>query len=245
MLVPHFRRTNRKTMDGSRLMRILMILTSHSVESTVVDERSNALENFAAAYFVFRDAGLEVVLASPNGGLPALYPSRTTNEKRSKIANRFYGDIRARAELADTLRLDQVCADDFDALFYPGGIGTLWDLTDNVKSIALISAISKTGKPIGLVAHGPSALCHVLSNNGSVFVEGRRLTAASASEDKILIGERETPFFLEAELRRIGALYSSASDWSCYVVQDGMLITGQNSASVVEAAQTLITLMQS
>jgi putative intracellular protease/amidase len=225
-------------------MRILMILTSHIVESTEADELTGALQNFATAYFIFRDAGAEVVLASPNGGLPALYPSRANMMKQSETVNRFYSDTRARAELADTLRLEQVCADDFDALFYPGGLGSLWDLTDNNQSIALISTISSAGKPMGLVAHGPAALCRVSSRDGRAFVKGRRLTATSSTEDKSLIGEIIAPFSLEAELRRIGARYCSAADWSCHVVRDGMLITGQNSASVAEAAQTLLFLLK-
>jgi putative intracellular protease/amidase len=225
-------------------MRILMILTSHLVESTEADELTGALQNFATAYFIFRDAGAEVVLASPSGGLPALYPNRASVMKQSKTVNRFYDDTRARAELSDTLRLEQVCADDFDALFYPGGLGSIWDLTDNKQSIALISTISGAGKPMGLVAHGPAALCRVSSGDGRAFVKGRRLTATSPTEDISLMGEITAPFSLEAELRRIGAFYCSVADWSCHVVRDGMLITGQNSASVAEAAQTLLFLLK-
>jgi putative intracellular protease/amidase len=231
--------------DESKPMRILMILTSHSTENTLLDERANALESFSGAYFAFRDVGAEIVLASPKGGLPALYPRRVDKAKQSEIVSRFYNDARARSELADTLRLEQVCADDFDALFYPGSVGSLWDLANNEQSIAIISAFDEAGKPLGFVGYGPSALCRVTSNSGIALVSGRNLTASSASEDRSTIGESEIPFSLEQQLRTAGAIYSSAEDWTCHVVRDDILITGQNVASVVEAAKLLLKLMQS
>jgi putative intracellular protease/amidase len=224
--------------DESKPMRILMILTSHSTENTL-------LESFADAYFTFRDVGAEIVLASPKGGLPALYPRRVDKAKQSEIVSRFYNDARARSELADTLRLEQVCADDFDALFYPGSLGSLWDLADNEQSIAIITAFNEAGKPLGFVGYGPSALCRVTSNSGLALVSGRNLTASSTSEDRSTIGESEIPFSLEQQLRTAGAIYSSAADWTCHVVKDDILITGQNVASVVEAAKLLLKLMQS
>jgi putative intracellular protease/amidase len=222
-------------------MRILMVLTSHAVEVTDTSAPICGLHNFAAAYFVFRDAGAELLLASPEGGLPAFSLGRESDENLSEVVSRFYSDSQARSALADTLRLEDIYVEDFDAVFYPGGLGSLWDLADNKHSIMLISAVNEAGKPIGLVAHGPAALCGVRSKDGKAFVSGRKITATSKSEDNKIIKKISSPFDIETELIRLGAFYSSTADWNCNVVTDGMLITGQNSASVAETARALLT----
>ena len=225
-------------------MRILIVLTSYALTDATAQQRACGFQDFATAYYLFRDSGAEVVLASPAGGRPPLGPSREIDSVNVHAVARFHQDAQARDDLSDTLRLDQVHAADFDTAFYPGGIGTLWDLARDSLSGALICAMATAGKPLGLVAHAPAALLQVRLKTGAEFVEGRRLTGTSLTEDAKLANGTPPPLLLEAELRNRGAIYSSGIDWSCHVVCDGTLITGQNTASTADTAQALLTALQ-
>ena len=229
---------------AGHILRILIVLTSYVLTDATAQQRDCGFQDFATAYYLFRDSGAEVVLASPAGGRPPLGPSREIDSVNVQSVARFQLDPTARDDLSDTLRLDQVHAADFDTAFYPGGLGSLWDLAQDQLSGALIAAMSAAGKPTALVAHAPAALLQVRLKNGDDFVKGRRLTATSRTEDAKLANGSPLPLQLETELRNHGALYSSDADWSCHVVCDGTLITGQNTASTADAARALLAALQ-
>lgn len=216
-------------------MRILIVLTSHERNETTGEKTGFRVEDFATAHYLFEEAGVEVVLASPAGGTPAYLRDET---EASSVLRRFLDDRNLRASLADTLRLDQIYLEDFDALFYPGGRGTLWDLAINGHSIALIATSAEAGQPMGFVGHGPAALCRVKRKDGTPLVAGRRMTVVPDSE-------ASPSSSLVRDLERQGAFVSCAQGIGPFVVQDGNLITGQNSASVAPAAQCLLKALRS
>jgi len=221
-------------------VRILMVLTSYD---RVVDGGPKTgfwLETFTAAYYAFADAGADIALATPSGGQPPIDPNSDRPGNPPETVKRFKGDQTARAALADTLCLDQVVCDDFDAVFYAGGHGPMWDLAEDRVSRALIAAMHAAGRPIALVGHGPAALCRVADATGRPLVEGRRVTAAANSEEQATGMAEFLPFLLEDELARLGALYSRGPDGAAYVVCDGVLITGQNANASAGAAKALL-----
>ena len=221
-------------------MKILIVLTSHYRLGNTGHKTGFWLEEFAGPYYVFRDAGAELVLASPLGGQPPLDPKSDQPEFQTELTHRFKADPAAQAVLANTVRLDSVRAEDFDAVFYPGGHGPLWDLAESPVSIALIEAFDRAGKPHGLVCHGPGALRHVKAVNGHPLVEGRRVTGFSNSEEAAVQLTDVVPFQIETEFKRLGAQYENGPDWGAFVVEDGKLITGQNPASSEGVAKTLL-----
>lgn len=221
-------------------MKVLMVLTSHDQLGDTGHKTGFWLEEFAAPYYVFKDAGAEVVLASPAGGQPPLDPKSDQPEFQTELTHRFKADPAAQQALASTLRLDAVKADDYDTVFYPGGHGPLWDLAQSPVSIALIEAFDRSSKPIGFVCHAPGVLRHVKNADGQPLVKGRRVTGFSNAEEADVQLTEVVPFLLEDEFQRQGAQYQKGPNWASYVVEDGRLITGQNPASSEAAAKALL-----
>lgn len=221
-------------------MKILMILTSHEQLGDTGRKTGFWLEEFAAPYYVFKDAGAQLTLASPNGGQPPLDPKSDAPDAQTEATKRFRGDRAAQDALANTIPLASVRAGDYDAVFYPGGHGPLWDLAEDRHSIALIEATHAAGRPIALVCHASGALRHVTAGDGSPLVKGKRVTGFTNSEEEAVGLTKVVPFLVEDMLQERGGLYSKAEDWQPYAVSDGNLITGQNPASSQPAATALL-----
>lgn len=221
-------------------MKILMVLTSHDKLGDTGLETGFWLEELAAPYYVFQDAGAEVTLASPKGGQPPLDPKSSEPEFQTELTRRFTADEAAKARLADTARLDGVRQEDFDAVFYPGGHGPLWDLAEDAHSIRLLDSFAAAGKPIALVCHAPGVLRHVKGPDGEALVASRNVTGFTNSEEEAVGLTSVVPFLVEDELKALGGLFSKGADWAAYVVQDGRLITGQNPASSGPASRKLL-----
>lgn len=221
-------------------MKVLMVMTSHDQLGASGEKTGFWLEEFASPYYVFKDAGVEITIASPKGGQPPLDPKSDEEDFQTEATRRFKTDAEAQAELASSLKLADISAGDFDAVFYPGGHGPLWDLTEDADSIALIQSMSAEGKTVAAVCHAPAVLRHVKEPDGSALVEGKSITAFSNSEEETVQLTDIVPFLLEDELLLLGANYSKSSDWHSYVVQDGNLITGQNPASSEETARAVL-----
>ena len=223
-------------------MKVLMVLTSHDQLGDTGRKTGFWLEEFAAPYYVFKDAGAELVLASPAGGQPPLDPVSDAPDAQTEQTRRFAADPAAQQALANTVKLDSVNAGDFDTVFYPGGHGPLWDLAESPTSIALIEAFERAGKPIGFVCHAPGALRHVKAVNGEPLVKGRRVTGFSNSEEAAVGLTEVVPFLIEDEFNKLGGHYQKGADWSSFVLEDGLLITGQNPASSADVANALLKL---
>lgn len=221
-------------------MKILMVLTSHDQLGDTGKKTGFWLEEFAAPYYVFKDAGAEITLASPAGGQPPLDPKSDAPDAQTESTERFKNDPEAQQALANTVTLTEVQADDFDGLFYPGGHGPLWDLAESRDSIALLEAFAQSGKPFGLVCHAPGVLRHVKAADGTPLVKGRTVTGFTNSEEAAVQLTDVVPFLVEDELKKLGAHYEKGPDWGSYVVEDGNLVTGQNPASSEDAADALL-----
>ena len=221
-------------------MKVLMVLTSHDQLGNTGRKTGFWLEEFAAPYYTFKDAGAEVTLASPWGGQPPLDPKSTEASFQTAQTRRFEADAAAKAQLAATVRLDSVSQADFDAVLYPGGHGPMWDLAEDQNSVALIESFLAAGKPTALVCHAPAALRHAITPDGKPLVEGKRVTGFTNTEEKGMGLTEVVPFLLEDELKAKGGLYSKGPDLEHYVVSDGFLITGQNPKSSGVAAKFLI-----
>jgi putative intracellular protease/amidase len=221
-------------------MKILMVLTSHDQLGNTGHKTGFWLEELAAPYYAFKDAGAEIMLASPKGGQPPLDPKSSEPAFQTDLTRRFEDDAAAKSQLAATLRLDSVSQGDFDAVFYPGGHGPLWDLAEDKSSIELIQSFLAAGKPAALVCHAPGVLRHVKTPDGRPLVEGKKVTGFSNTEEDAVGLTKVVPFLVEDDLKAKGGLYSKGQDWASYVVSDGLLITGQNPASSAATAQMLI-----
>jgi putative intracellular protease/amidase len=226
-------------------MKILMVLTSHDQLGNTGKKTGFWLEEFTAPYYVLKDAGAEIVLASPNGGQPPLDPTSDQPENQTESTKRFRTDTAAQDALATTQKLAELSADGFDALFYPGGHGTMWDLPNNEASIALIGAFVKAGKPVGVVCHSPAALVNVRGKDGEYLVKGKRVTGFTNTEEETVGLTAVVPFLLEDRLKERGGIYSKSGNWAPYVQVDGKLVTGQNPASSGPAAKELLKLLRS
>jgi putative intracellular protease/amidase len=222
-------------------MKVLMVLTSHDQLGNTGRKTGFWLEELAAPYYVFKDAGAQVVLASPKGGQPPLDPKSNEPAFQTDDTRRFEADAQATAQLAATLRLDSIDQADFDAVFYPGGHGPLWDLADDPHSIELIASFLAAHKPVALVCHAPGALRHVKAPDGRPLVEGRQVTGFTNTEEAAVELTDVVPFLVEDELKARGGRFSRAADWTPHVVTDGLLITGQNPASSAPVAQQLLS----
>ncbi|WON78402.1 type 1 glutamine amidotransferase domain-containing protein [Serratia sp. UGAL515B_01] len=224
-------------------MKILMVLTSHDTLGNTGDKTGFWLEEFASPYYVFLDAGAEITLASPKGGQPPLDPKSSQPDAQTASTERFNKDTSAQQALANTLKLEEVNIDDFDALFYPGGHGPLWDLAENAHSIALIEQFQAQNKPVAAVCHAPAVLRHVKNEAGKPLVMGKQVTGFSNSEEEAIQLTQVVPFLVEDMLKANGGHYSRAENWHSHVVVDGLLITGQNPASSDATAEALLKLL--
>ena len=221
-------------------MQILVVLTSHADLGDTGKKTGFWLEELAAPYYVFKDAGAAMTLASPKGGQPPLDPTSAAPDAQTDSTRRFDADAEAMAALATTRRLDTIDIADFDAVFYPGGHGPLWDLANDAGSIALIEAAIAAGKPVAAVCHAPGVLRDVRGVDGAPLVEGKRVTGFTNTEEAAVGLTAVVPFLVEDMLKARGGDYSKTSDWGVHVVEDGLLITGQNPASSQKAAQVLL-----
>jgi putative intracellular protease/amidase len=222
-------------------MNILMVLTSHDQLGDTGKKTGFWLEEFAAPYYVFKDAGVALTLASPKGGQPPLDPKSDAADAQTDATRRFGKDPQAQAALANTARLATLAAADYDALFYPGGHGPLWDLADDTHSIGLIETFHASGKPVGAVCHAPAALRHAKTPDGVPLVRDKPVTGFSNSEEAAIGLTEVVPFLVEDMLKKNGGRYSKGPDWQSHVVVAGTLITGQNPASSEAAARALLT----
>lgn len=225
-------------------MKILIVLTSHDKLGDTGKKTGFWLEEFAAPYYLLKDAGMEIELASPKGGEPPLDPKSALPKNVTEATKRFRTDPLVQAALANTVKLDDVSADDYDAVFYPGGHGTMWDLPNNAASIALLEAFIRAGKPIGAVCHAPCALVNVRQPDGEYVIKRKHVTGFANSEEEAVGLSEVVPFLLEERLRESGGLYSKGPDWAIYVQVDGKLVTGQNPASSGPAALALLRLLE-
>jgi len=225
-------------------LNLLMVLTSHDKLGNTDRKTGFWLEEFAAPYYVFKDAGAQIVLASPLGGQPPLDPKSDEPDAQTAATKRFRADVEATQALSATLKLSDIRAKDFDAIFYPGGHGPLWDLSDDPDSIRLIENFFSSGKPVAAVCHAPAVFHRVHLGNGSSLVKGKHVTGFSNTEEAASHLTKVVPFLVEDALREAGAIYTKAADWHPHVVVDGNLITGQNPASSELAAQKLLDLLR-
>ena len=225
-------------------MKILIVLTSHSELGDTGKKTGFWVEEFAAPYYELANAGAEITLASPKGGQPPIDPSSQLAAAQTKFTQRFDKDGPLKQKLAHTLKLSEVKASDYDALFYPGGHGPLWDLVKDTNSIVLIESFQQLGKPVALVCHAPCALLNVKLPNGDPLIKGKNVTGFSDTEEAAVKLTKVVPFLLEDELKKAGGHYTKGPDWGVYVQTDGLLITGQNPASSAEAAKALMKLLK-
>lgn len=221
-------------------MKILMVLTSHDQLGNTGRKTGFWLEELAAPYFVFKDAGAEIVLASPKGGQPPLDPKSNEPSFQTELTHRFEADAAATAQLASTVPLESVTQEDFDTVFYPGGHGPMWDLAEDKNSIRLLEALAASGKTFALVCHAPGTLRHVKGPDGKPFVEGKTVTGFTNGEEEEVGLTKVVPFLVEDELMRLGAIFSKVRNWGVHTAIDGRLITGQNPASSGPTAKALL-----
>lgn len=225
-------------------MKILMVLTSHDELGNTGRKTGFWLEEFAAPYFVFRDADIELTLTSPKGGQPPVDPKSDLPENQTPAMVRFKQDEIAQQALAHTVPLADMKAEDFDTIFYVGGHGPMWDLAESPVSIALIESFYNAGKPVALVCHSPGVLRHV-TYKGEPLVKGKRVTGFTNDEEEEVHLTKVVPFLVEDELTRLGAIFEKVPNWQPFSIVDGRLITGQNPASSTSAAQALLKLLES
>jgi putative intracellular protease/amidase len=223
-------------------MKILMVLTSHDILGDTGRKTGFWLEEFAAPYFVFRDAGVDLTLASPKGGQPPIDPKSDLPENQTEAMTRFKQDDAAKKALSSTRKLADMKSQSFDTIFYVGGHGPMWDLVDNPDSIRLIESFYNSGKPVAAVCHSP-AVFHRVMHQGVPLVKGKRVTGFTNGEEAAVNLTHVVPFLVEDELRRIGAAYEKAPDWESFALVDGRVVTGQNPASSTAAAQLLIKVL--
>lgn len=225
-------------------MKILMVVTSHDKLGDTGEKTGFWLEELAAPYYAFLDAGAKVTIASPRGGIPPVDPKSNLPENETGATRRFKADQAAQDDLAHSIRLSEASVDDYDAIFFPGGHGPMWDLASDPDSKALTKAFVRADKPVGAVCHAPAALADVEGNDGNFLVKGRRITGFTNAEEEAVGLTEVVPFLLEERLKERGALFSNGESWAPYVLVDGKLVTGQNPASSAPAAEALLRLLK-
>ncbi|PHR24724.1 MAG: type 1 glutamine amidotransferase domain-containing protein [Hoeflea sp.] len=225
-------------------MKILMVLTSHDQLGDTGEKTGFWLEEFAAPYYVLKDAGADVVLASPKGGQPPIDPKSDAEDAQTEATKRFKDDAAAQQALAQTTRLSEVDADGFDAIFYPGGHGPLWDLANDADSKRLIEAFAGSDRPVGAVCHAPAVFKSTNGADGKPLVSGKRVTGFTNTEEEAVGLTGVVPFLVEDMLKQNGGHYEKGDDWASFVLTDGKLVTGQNPASSEEAAKALLALLK-
>jgi putative intracellular protease/amidase len=221
--------------------RILMVLTSHEQLGDTGKKTGFWVEEFAAPYYAFLDAGVVITLATPQGGKAPIDPTSTLADFQTSATERFDSDVAAQAKIAATVKLSSVNESDFDGVFYPGGHGPLWDLTNNTDSISLIESFLEASKPVATVCHAAAALLNVKQSSGDFAIKGKAVTGFTNSEEEAVQLTKVVPFLLEDELIKRGGDYQKAQDWEAFVVQDGLIISGQNPASSALAAEKLLS----
>ncbi len=226
------------------IIKVLIVLTSHGELGNTGHKTGFWIEEFAAPYYVLADAGVQITLASPNGGQPPIDPKSEMADSQTKATHRFDSDGALKDKLAHTIKLSEVKVEDYDAVFYPGGHGPLWDLANDKTSIALIETFYNQKKPVAFVCHAPGALVKVKLPNGEPLVNGKEVTGFSNSEEEAVQLTKVVPFLLEDEMTKLGGHYSKGADWGSYVKVDGLLITGQNPASSEAAANELLKMLK-
>lgn len=222
------------------MKNILFVLTSNDSLGSTGHKTGFWIEEFAAPYYLLTDKGHNVTLASPKGGQPPIDPNSATDVASTKSTVRFNKDEATKKKLANTLKLENVNQNDFDAVFYPGGHGVLWDLVEDKKSIALIESFYNEGKPVAFVCHAPAVLKHVKGKDGKPLVNNKKVTGFTNEEEAAVKLTNVVPFLLEEMLKENGGVYSKIGDWQPYAVEDGLLITGQNPASSEKVAELLV-----
>lgn len=225
-------------------MKILMVLTSHDQLGNTGEKTGFWLEEFATPYYILKDAGVDIVLASPKGGRPPVDPKSELPEFQTEATKRFEKDSSAQVQLLRTQLLADISADDFDGIFYPGGHGPMWDMPDNATSIALIEAFVRAEKAVGAVCHAPVVLINVRDQSGEYFIKGKHVTGFSNSEEGTVGLSKVLPFLLEDKLKERGGLYEKADDWASHVVVHKKLVTGQNPASSGPVATEMLKLLR-
>ena len=221
-------------------MKILFVLTSHSQLGETKEKTGFWIEEFASPYYVLVDAGATITIASPAGGQPPVDPKSEAADAQSPATERFFKDYEAIEKVANSLKISDINPEDYDAVFYPGGHGPLWDLATDKTSIKLIEDFYNTQKPISFVCHAPAALLNVKAENGDPLVKGKKVTGFSDTEEEAVGLTTVVPFLLEDELKKLGAIYSKGSDWASFTQKDGLPITGQNPGSSEEVAKLLL-----
>lgn len=232
-------------MIDSNAKKVLMVLTSHSDLGDTGEKTGFWVEEFAAPYYAFVDAGVQVTLASPAGGQPPVDPKSQLEDFQTASTQRFDSDTQAQALVAKTVKLADINAADYDAVFYPGGHGPLWDLTDNADSIALIEQFLAASKPVAAVCHATAAFLNIKDAAGNYVVKGKAITGFTNSEEEAVQLTSVVPFLLEDEFIERGGDFQKVADWNAFAVQDGLLISGQNPASSELAAEKLLAALAS
>lgn len=225
------------------MKKVLFVLTSHDKLGDTGHKTGFWVEEFAAPYYVLSDAGVDITLASPAGGKPPVDPSSEAPGAQTEATNRYNNDKQLQEKLSQTVKLSEVKADDFDAVFYPGGHGPLWDLTTSEDSIRLLENFAKQKKPIAAVCHAPAVFANVKAGDGEPLVKGKNVTGFTNTEEEAVKLTEVVPFLVEDKLKELGGHYSKVEDWQPHIVRDGILITGQNPASSEGAAEELLRLM--
>lgn len=224
-------------------MKVLMVLTSHSELGDTGKKTGFWIEEFAAPYYVLNDAGVDITIASPKGHQPPIDPASTTEDAQTGATRRYYSDKELQEKLANSVKLEDIDSEDYDAVFYPGGHGPLWDLANDLKSISLIEEFNDQKKPMAFVCHAPGVLANV-EDHKEPLVRGKNVTGFTNSEEEAVGLTNVVPFLVEDKMNQLGANYSKAGDWESYVLVDGRLITGQNPASSEEAARELLKMLK-
>ncbi|KQT18177.1 dimethylallyltransferase [Chryseobacterium sp. Leaf404] len=225
-------------------MKVLFVVTSHNQLGNTGKKTGFWVEEFAAPYYTFKDAGYEVTVATPKGGQAPIDPSSEVPDAQTAATERYYKDEEVQNLISNTQKLSEQKAENFDAVFYPGGHGPLWDLANDKDSQQLILDFNKSQKPIGAVCHAPGVFKNVTLENGGSFVKGKNVTGFSNTEEEAVQLTDVVPFLVEDELQKLGGHYTKTNDWGVHVVEDGLLITGQNPASSEKVAEKLITFLK-
>ncbi len=225
-------------------MKILFVLTSHDQLGNTGEKTGFWIEEFASPYYYLIDKGVDVILASPKGGQPPIDPTSDKPGNQTESTIRFKADTALQEKLSKTHLLSEVSSDDYDAVFYPGGHGPLWDLAESSESAKLIESFYNSGKPVSFVCHAPAALKHVKNTDGEPLVKGKKVTGFTNSEEDLVQLTDVVPFLVEDMLKENGGIYSKKGDFEEYVIEDGLLITGQNPASSEKVAEMLLAQLQ-
>jgi putative intracellular protease/amidase len=226
------------------MKNVLFVLTSHDQLGDTGHKTGFWIEEFATPYYTLTDAGMVVTLSSPNGGQPPIDPKSDAPENQTESTKRFKEDQALKEKLSLTMRLPDTFAEEFDAVFFPGGHGPMWDLTKDPNVIRLVQNFYKQNKPIAAVCHGPAALLNAKSDNGELLIKGRKVTGFTNTEEEAVQLTQVVPFLLEDALKAAGAAYSKKGDWESYTVQDGLFLTGQNPASSEQVARDLLQVLK-